>query len=300
MHKASKEIRASLPDVDLLIEILDARIPFSSENPMLAELRGDKHCIKVLNKTDLADPERTKEWQDYLEQEKNVKTLATTIHAIEKYHLLPGLARKLMGREKNSEKAVTAMIVGIPNVGKSSVINILADRTVAKTGNEPAITRGQQRIHAGNGLVLLDTPGVLWGNVENRNSGFRLAATGAIKDTAMEYPEVAFFTAEFLLENYPALLKSRYELDNLPVTALELLEMVGARRGCLRSGGQVDLDKVSRLLINELRGGTLGEITLETPEVMEQELAELAVIRERKAAEKEAKKKARKQRHKKN
>jgi ribosome biogenesis GTPase A len=180
--------------------------------------------------------------------------------------------------------------MGIPNVGKSTLINILAGRMIAKTGNEPAITKMQQRIALGNGIVLLDTPGVLWPNVENRNSGYRLATTGAIKDTAINHEQIAFFAAEYLLQHYPDLLKTRFQLEQLPDTEQQLLAAIGKSRGCLRAGGLVDMDRVAKILLAELRAGMIGRISLETPAMMEQELIELAVIREQKAAKKKARK----------
>ena len=291
MHKASKEIKETLPQVDLIIEILDARIPFSSQNPMLTSLRGDKPCIKILSKSDLADPEITRQWQTYLEQEQGVKTLAVTIDHPEKIRQLPDLCHKMLPAKASGSRLIHTLIMGIPNVGKSTLINILAGRMIAKTGNEPAITKMQQRIAIGNGIVLLDTPGLLWPNVENKNSGYRLATTGAIKDTAINHEQIAFFAAEYLLHHYPDYLKTRFQLDQLPETEQKLMDAIGKNRGCLRSGGRIDMDKVSKILLAELRAGTIGRISLETPAMMEQELVELAVIRE----EKEAKKKVRKQ-----
>ena len=292
MHKARKEIKETLPKVDLIIEILDARIPFSSENPMLAELRGNKPCIKVLSKTDLADPEITKKWLDYFDQEEGTEAaFPVTTKQAATIKKLPALIRE---RLTFNDRQIHTMIVGIPNVGKSTLINILAGRTIAKTGNEPAVTKRQQRIKLENGIVLSDTPGVLWPNVENKNSGYRLAATGAVRDTAMEYPDVAFYLSNYLIKHYPENLISRYELDQLPAVELELLEVIGKKRGCLRSGGQVDLEKVSRLFLMEYRAGTLGEISLELPEDKVRELAELEIIREKKQAEKTAKEEKRK------
>ncbi len=291
MHKASKEVKEILPQVDLIIEILDARIPFSSQNPMLAELRGDKPCIKVLSKSDLADPVITQQWQNYLEQEQGVKTLALTTEQPEKMRQLPELCHKMLPAKASSDKPIHTLIMGIPNVGKSTLINILAGRMIAKTGNEPAITKTQQRIDIGNGIILLDTPGMLWPNVENKNSGYRLATTGAIKDTAINHDQVAFFAAEYLLQHYPDLLQARFQLEQLPQSELEFMEIIGKKRGCLRSGGRIEMDKVSKILLSELRAGTIGRISLETPVMMEKELAELIIIRE----QKEAKKKARKE-----
>jgi ribosome biogenesis GTPase A len=291
MHKASKEVKEILPQVDLIIEILDARIPFSSQNPMLAALRGDKHCIKVLSKSDLADPEITQQWQTYLEQEQGVKTLALTIEQPEKMRQLTDLCHKMLPNKASSDKPIHTLIMGIPNVGKSTLINILAGRMIAKTGNEPAITKTQQRIDIGNGIILLDTPGMLWPNVENKNSGYRLATTGAIKDTAISHDHVAFFAADYLLQHYPDLLQTRFQLEQHPESEQQLMEAIGKKRGCLRSGGRIEMDKVSKILLTELRAGTIGRISLETPAMMEQELTELVIIRE----QKEAKKKARKQ-----
>jgi ribosome biogenesis GTPase A len=286
MHKASKEIKAALQEMDLMIEILDARIPFSSQNPALAKLRGDKPCIKVLSKCDLADDSLTQAWQDYLEREQNVKTLAVTMTQVEKIRQLHALCHKLVPRTENRSKPLHALITGIPNVGKSTIINILAGRTIAKTGNEPAVTKHQQRIDLGNGLVLFDTPGILWANIENKNSGYRLAATGAIKDTAISHDDVASFVGQYLLECYPDLVKTRFQLDTLPASESELLQLIGKKRGCLRSGGQVELDKVAKILLLELRNATIGKITFETPAMMVTELAELDIIRAEKAAKK--------------
>ncbi|WP_029151630.1 ribosome biogenesis GTPase YlqF [Methylovulum miyakonense] len=292
MHKAGKEIKAILSEIDLIIEILDARIPFSSQNPMLARLRGDKPCIKVLNKSDLADPERTQQWQTYLEQEQGVKTLALTADQPERIRQLPALCHKMVNIKEG--QLLHALIMGIPNVGKSTIINILAGRTIAKTGNEPAITKFLQRIDIGNGIILMDSPGMLWPNLDNKNSGYRLATTGAIKDTAIQHDDIAAFLAEFLLEHYPDELKTRFQLAQLPGREAELLELIGKQRGCLRAGGMVDNDRVAKIVISEFRAGTLGRMTMETPEMMVEELAELEIIRAEKAAKKLLKKQKRK------
>ena len=283
MHKAGREIKETLAQTDVTIEILDARIPFSSQNPMLARLRGDKPCIKVLNKSDLADPDATQRWQAYLEQEQGVKTLALSMDQSDKIKQLPELCRKLTPSDKSAGKSIQALIMGIPNVGKSTLINILAGRSIAKTGDEPAVTKRQQRIAIGDNVVLLDTPGMLWPNVENRNSGYRLAATGAIKDTALSHDDIAFFLLEYLSHSYPDYLKARFRLDTLPASAQELISAIGKQRGCLRAGGLVDMDRVAKILLTELRSGTLGRISLETPAMMATELAELALIRQTKA-----------------
>ncbi len=294
MHKAGKEIKESMPEIDLLIEVLDARLPFSSANPLLSEIRGDKPCIKILNKADLADPERTELWQRYLEQEDGVKTLAITALQADKAQKVIELCRKLIPHKTEKTKVIHALIMGIPNVGKSTLINALAGRTIAKTGNEPAVTKRQQRIDLHNGIILHDTPGMLWPNLENDNTGYRLATTGAIKDTALKHDDVASFAGEFLLQHYPDSLKQRYQIEILPETDYELSMLIGKTRGCLRSGGHIDMDKVAKILLAEIRDGSLGKITLETPEMMHKELAELTIIREKKAVKKAKRKDKRK------
>ncbi|NNE62814.1 MAG: ribosome biogenesis GTPase YlqF [Gammaproteobacteria bacterium] len=290
MHKASKAFKDILPQVSLVIEVIDARLPFSSENPMLARLRKDKPCIKILNKVDLADPVRLQDWREYLERDEHIKTLSCQINN-NNIHQLPALCRQMLPVKQNRSAMIYAMIAGIPNVGKSTLINHLAGRNIAKTGNEAALTRLQQRIEISEQLTLIDTPGMLWPNIEIENSGYRLAATGAIRDTALDLQDVACFIAEFLIRDYPDLVRRRYSLDHLPAAEVELLEAIAAKRGCIVSGGRVDFEKVSRLLIAELRSGEIGQICMETPDTMACELAELLIIRQQKAEKKAARKK---------
>ncbi|WP_462164831.1 ribosome biogenesis GTPase YlqF [Pseudoalteromonas xiamenensis] len=289
MNKARNEIKEIMPQMDVIIEVLDARIPYSSENPMVAELRGDKPVIKILNKADLANPEKTAQWQAYLEQEAGVKTLAFGHEKAAEVHQINELCKKLVPHKLGADKQIKAMIMGIPNVGKSTLINILAGRIVAKTGNEPAVTKAQQRIKLEDGIMLYDTPGMLWPKVENGNSGYRLAATGAVRDTAMNYEEVASFTAEYLLSEYPELLKARYKMEELPECDWEFIERAGKLRGCLRSGAQVDTHKFSEILINELRDAVIGRITMETPAMREEEEVMVQQQREEAEAKKAAK-----------
>lgn len=290
MHKAGKDIKAILPEVDVFIEVLDARIPFSSQNPLVASWRGDKPCIKLLNKYDLADPDWVAEWQLYLERDQGVKTLAMVAGQQDKARLVSELCHKLVPARQTSGRLLHALIIGIPNVGKSTLINSLAGRHIAKTGNEPAITKNRQRIDIGNGIILFDTPGLLWPNLENENTGYRLAATGAIKDTAISHDDIATFVADFLLAHYPQVLNGRYSFGQQPESGVETLALIGQQRGCLRSGGVVDYDKVAKILLTEFRSGSLGRIVLENPAMMEQELAELLIFREQKAAKKLARK----------
>jgi len=267
MNKARNEIKKAMPNIDLVIEVMDARIPYSSENPMVAQLRGDRPCIKILNKSDLADSAVTEAWLGYFEQQKGVTALALSCEKQpSQVRKLPELCRRMVPHRNNEIiKPVRVMIMGIPNVGKSSLINILAGRPLAKVGNEPAVTKAQQKINLGNGVVLNDTPGILWPRMENQDFGYRLAVTGAIKNTAMEFEDVACYGAEYLLRAYPEQLLARYKLKTLPESAVQLLEEIARRRGGLRPGGRVDLHKASEVLLHDLRSGALGRVSLETP-----------------------------------
>ncbi|MFB2681300.1 ribosome biogenesis GTPase YlqF [Shewanella mangrovisoli] len=289
MHKARKEIEEAMPQVDLVIEVLDARIPYSSENPMVSKLRGDKPCIKLLNKSDLADPDITAQWIEYLEREQGVKATAITTLQPGMLKMLPDLCRKLVPSRDKTEKDIRTMIMGIPNVGKSTIINTLAGRVIAKTGNEPAVTKSQQRINLRNGIVLSDTPGILWPKVDNEASSYRLAVTGAIKDTAMEYEDVALFAAGYFLKAYPKEICERYNISELPQDDMELLEEIGRKRGALRPGGRIDLHKASEVVLHDYRSGRIGLLSLETPVMAEVEKAEVERILAEKAAEKAAK-----------
>ena len=293
MHKAQKEIKEILPQIDVVIEVCDARLPFSSENPMITEIRGDKPLIKILNKSDLADPEKTKQWLDYLESQQNVKAIAMTTENSSVAKTIPSLIKKLVPNKDEAGKQINVVIMGIPNVGKSTLLNTLVGKAKAKVGNEPAVTKGQQRIRLEEGLYLYDTPGMLWPKIVNENSGYRLAITSAVKDTAFDHDDIACFAGEYLLQAYPQRLKERYKLEELPQTEVELIEDIGRFRGCVKSGGRVDFHKASAILINEIRDKTLGGLTFEMPEMVEQENLHFAKLQENKIAEREAKKQAR-------
>ncbi|MBX2869151.1 MAG: ribosome biogenesis GTPase YlqF [Acidiferrobacterales bacterium] len=283
MHKAQREIREMLSQVDMFIELLDARLPYSSANPLLAEIRGDKPCIRVMTKKDLADPARTLQWLEWYQGNDTREMIAVASQDRQQIRSLTQKCRTLFPTREN---AITVMIVGIPNVGKSTVINVLANRAVAKTGNEPAVTKMQQKIKLDHNVVLLDTPGVLWPNVENPQSGFRLAASGAIRQTAISFEDVAWSFAEFALQHYPGLLRQRYGFSEEGADAGALLSCIGKLRGCLKSGGLIDQERVARILLGDFRDGTLGPMTLETPEMMREEVLEVERLREEKARRK--------------
>ncbi|MCE5163377.1 ribosome biogenesis GTPase YlqF [Plesiomonas sp. PI-19] len=296
MHKARKEIAEAMPNVDLIIEVLDSRIPFSSENPLVPALRGDTPCLKILNKSDLADPVVTQQWMAHLEKEKGIKAIALTQQQPEQIRALLDLCVQMVPNRTTPDKPLRAMILGIPNVGKSTLINTLAGRTIAKTGNEAGVTKMQQRIKLDNNIVLHDTPGFLWPKLSPEACGYRLAITGAIKDTVIDHEEVAMFAAEYFLQAYPEYLKARFQLDELPESDIELMDEIGRQRGCLRRGGIADLNKVATLLLNEFRTATIGRISLETPEMIVRESEAEAIRLAQKAEQDELKKKKKKKR----
>ncbi|MFM5336102.1 ribosome biogenesis GTPase YlqF [Aeromonas enteropelogenes] len=286
MHKARKEIAEVMPQVDVIIEMLDARIPFSSENPLVPELRGDTPVIKVLNKADLADPEITALWVAHMEQEKGIKALPLTQQEPEKIKQLLTLCHEMLPERNLELRGVRAMIMGIPNVGKSTLINTLAGRTIARTGNEAGVTKSQQRIKLDNNVILTDTPGFLWPKLNPPSCGYRLAITAAIKDTVYDYADIAMFAADYFLKAYPERIQARYQIDALPETEIELLDLIARQRGFMRKGGLSDLHKASEILVNEFRSGLLGRISLETPEMVSREIVEAEAEAEQKAKEK--------------
>ncbi len=284
MHKARKEMSEVMGQIDIIIEVVDARIPYSSENPFAQELRDGKPLIKVLNKCDLADDDVVEQWQQHLNAQHGVSSLAITTNEPTQVNKILELCRKLVPNRDEMGKDIRALIMGIPNVGKSTIINILAGRVIAKTGNEPAVTKRQQRINLKNGIVLCDTPGILWPKVHNENSGYRLAITGAIKDTAFDYEDIASYAAEYLKQAYPELIKTRYKLDQLPDHEWELIEAIGSARGFKRAGGRVDMHKTCEILLHEYRQGTIGDICLETPAMAQ---AEEIIVQQKMAEEAE-------------
>lgn len=265
MHKARKEIAQVMDEVDVVIEVLDARLPRSSENPLVDSLRRDKPVIKLLNKQDLADARVTAQWLEWFGAQDGVTAMALDMTQKKRVQRIPTLCKEAVPARVRAGRPVRAMIMGIPNVGKSTLINALLGRRIAKVGNEPAVTKGQKRYSEHNGMALSDTPGILWPRIEDEDSGYRLAASGAIKDTAIEYELVAAYAAGFLLEHYPDRLTERYRLKALPEGPELLLETIGRKRGCLKPGGIVDLYQAADILLTELRAGKLGPITFETP-----------------------------------
>lgn len=271
MAKARRQVTEKLKLIDVVIELVDARVPQSSRNPMVDEITEGKPRLIVLNKADMADPVVTDAWLRALKRDDIEVVAVDAKHSKGLKQLMSG-AEKLMQdkhdrmREKGRNPGpIRALIIGIPNVGKSTLINRLAGRNIAVTGDRPGVTKRQQWIKMKGGeMELLDTPGILWPKFEDQMVGYRLAATGAIKDDILNLDDIALYTARELSARYPEQLKERFKIDQLPEDAVELLELIGKKRG-LVSGGYVDFEKASELLLNELRHEKIGRVSLETP-----------------------------------
>jgi ribosome biogenesis GTPase A len=272
MAKARREVTEKLKLVDVIFELLDARIPLSSRNPMIDEITQHKPRLVLLNKADMADTKITNEWVSYF-SEKGIRAIPINSHAGEGMQTIVAAAKDILQEKFDRMKAkgvikpraIRAMIVGIPNVGKSTLINRLAKKNIAKTGNTPGVTKSQQWIKVGKELELLDTPGILWPKFEDQEVGLKLAVTGAIKDTILNLEDLAVYSLRMLERRYPNRLEERYKLTKIPDDLVELYEHVGKLRGCLASGGQVDFDKVSELVVREIRSEKFGRVSLESP-----------------------------------
>ncbi|MFA8437524.1 ribosome biogenesis GTPase YlqF [Pueribacillus sp. YX66] len=271
MAKARREITEKLKLIDIVFELVDARIPISSRNPMIDEIVLDKPRLLLLNKSDMADPNMTKQWQSYF-ADQSISTLQINSQTGQGVLAIKTEAKQLV-KDKFANmiskgikpRAIRALIVGIPNVGKSTLINRLANRKIAKTGDRPGITKQQQWIKVGKELELLDTPGILWPKFEDERTGYCLAATGAIKDDLLDFQDVALFLLKHLHIHYPERVQERYRLLELPDDTLALFDAIAMKRGFLMTGGHVDYDRTAEMLLREFRSLKLGSITLENP-----------------------------------
>lgn len=268
MGKALEQIADLIKRIDVVIEVLDARLPFSSSNHQLENIRRTKPWIKILNKQDLADPIITKKWVAELEKIAGIYPLPLNAKNSVETKKLIKLSQQLAPKRGKPGFPVRVMVVGIPNVGKSTLINTLAGKCMAKVGDKPAITTTTQQIDLRNGVVLSDTPGILWPNMDNQDSAYRLAVSGAIGANAMDYETVSIYAADYLLHSYPALIMNRFALTELPKDAHGLILCVGRMMGCLKSGGEVDMNRAAETLLKELRSGKIGRISLEEPVIL--------------------------------
>lgn len=268
MNAARKKAAEAMEKTDLVVEVLDARLPQASCNPMIEQLRlhRQRPCLKLLNKSDLADPIATQAWIDYYNRQKDVHAVALSCKKPADVAKIPGLCLKLAPHRGTALKPLRIMIMGIPNVGKSTLMNALLKKRVAKVGDEPAVTKMQQRLYLGNNIVLIDTPGMLWPKIEHPSDGLMLAASHAIGSNALIEEEVATFLADMVLGRYPQLLAARYGIKTDGMDGVGVIEGVAARRGFRLKGGDADLEKAAHIFLQDYRTGILGRISLETPE----------------------------------
>lgn len=273
MDKAQKEVQSKLKQVDVVIELADARIPRSSRNPLLETIIQDKPSVIVLTKADLADPKVTEEWKQYY-RGQGIEAVDVDSKHKKGLHVIKEAAlqqtERLQARWKRKgikPRAIRAMIIGIPNVGKSTLINQWIGKKTAKIGDRPGITKNQQWLKMGKEMDLLDTPGILWPKFEDPYVGERLAATGAIKDELLDLQDIAYFIIGICQEYYPEKLLQRFGLEDKPrETSLEWFEDIGRKRGALLAGAEIDYEKAGEMVVREFRGGLFGRISLERPD----------------------------------
>lgn len=275
MTKAKRMMQENIKLIDIMVELVDARIPYSSKNPDIDELAKNKYRLIILNKVDMADPAVTAAWEKYY-QDKGfyvAKVNSRKGSGIKEVKSLIEIAckeKKERDRKRGIlNRPIRAMIAGIPNVGKSTFINSFAGKACAKTGNKPGVTKGKQWIKINKNVELLDTPGILWPKFEDQIVGLRLALIGSIKEEILNTTEMAAELITFLKERYPQLLKDRYEIEDLTEDPMVMLNKIAVLRGCLMKGSQVDVDKAALLVLEDFRSVKLGRISLEMPETKE-------------------------------
>lgn len=268
MKKTRELIQENLKMVDAVIEVIDARIPVSSRNPIIDELVKSKPRIIVLNKSDLADAGRSKAWEEKFKADGNRVLSMNCMSGAGVKDLFKVLEK--MNTEKNKDRVMQKpfrlMIVGVPNVGKSSLINRMTGKKSAQTGDRPGVTKGKQWLKLQNNMQLLDTPGILWPKFEDPKAGLNLAFCGSIKDEILDVPTLGMELIGVLAENYPDLLMERYKLEEIAETPLENMENMAIKRGCILPGKRIDYERIGKLVLDEFRGGKIGRITLEESE----------------------------------
>lgn len=272
MAKAQRQIREELQMIDVVLELVDARIPYASSNPQLQALLEDRPKIVLLNKADLADEAITEQWMAYHADEEQ-QALKINAKTGEGLSAVSKIAASLVAEQRRKAEAkgvrprnLRALIMGIPNVGKSTLINRMANKRTTEVGDRPGVTKGQSWIKTSYGIDLLDTPGILWPKFENEAIGYRLAATGAIKEDVFDIADVALFVLQFCKKHLPHVLSERYRLAEIPEDDIALFDLIGQKRGCLVKGGYVDYEKTAGIILRDLRSGKLERVSLETPE----------------------------------
>ena len=278
MTSARKKAAERMAAIDVVIEVVDARLPAASTNPLVRELRVHRQrpCLKVLNKSDLADPEATRAWLDYYNRQDGVSAVALSSKSAGEVARIPALCQRLAPHRNDNTKQLRMMIMGIPNVGKSTLMNALVKRKIAKVGDEPAVTKSQQIHQISVRHSIVDTPGLMWPKIEHESDGLMLAASHAVGRNAIIDEEVAVFLAGLLLARYPQLLAARYGFVVEGMDAVAVVEGIARRRALLMRGGDPDFEKASSVLLQDYRDGKLGRISLETPQTRQEMLAGLA------------------------
>jgi ribosome biogenesis GTPase A len=269
MNSARRKAAETMEFIDIVIEVLDARLPEASCNPLITELRLQRQrpCLKILNKADLADPAVTQAWLDFYNRQAGVKAVALSCKNASDAAKIPKLCQPLAPHRNSTHKPLRMMIMGIPNVGKSTLMNMLLKRRVAHVGDEPAVTKSQQSHNINDRMTLTDSPGLLWPKIEKPEDGLKLATIHAIGRNAVIEEEVAEFLSATLLARYPGLLAARYDIVEEGLDGMDVIEAIAKKRGCLLKGrgGEPDLEKAAMILLTEYRSGKLGRISLETP-----------------------------------
>jgi ribosome biogenesis GTPase A len=290
MNSARRKLAETLAVIDVVIEVTDARLPGASSNPLIEELRRfrNRPCLKLLNKADLADPEATRAWIAYYNARPGVHAAAISVRKPGAAARIPALARQLAPHRTGGDKPLRMILTGIPNVGKSTLMNALLKRRVAKVGDEPAVTKSQQTLDLGPGMTLTDTPGLMWPKISHDSDGFMLAASHAIGRNAMIDEEVAARLGDIVLARYPASIAARYRIDPAGMDGEALLEAIARQRACVQKGGTSDLEKAANIFLTDYRNGALGRISLETPESREEMLAASTAIPPAQAANDES------------
>jgi ribosome biogenesis GTPase A len=275
MTSARKKAAETMEFIDVVIEVLDARLPEASCNPMINELRlhRQRPCLKILNKNDLADPNVTQAWINYYNRQPGVTAVALSCKKPGDVARVVGLCQSVAPHRGTNLKPLRMMIMGIPNVGKSTLMNALLNRRVAKVGDEPAVTKSQMRIELNDKASLIDTPGMMWPKIRYDSDGFMLAASHAIGRNAVIDEDVATFLGNLLLLRYPALLTARYKFDTAGMDGVDVIEAVARQRGYRMRGQELDLEKAAMTLLTDYRAGSLGRISLETPETRREMMA---------------------------
>ena len=290
MTSARKKAEETMEFIDVVIEVLDARLPAASHNPMIDEMRlfRQRPNLKILNKADLADPATTQAWLNYFNAQPNTKAVALSCKKPGDAKKIPGLCRKLAPHRGTHLKPLRMMIMGIPNVGKSTLMNALLNRRVAKVGDEPAVTKSQQRFDLDDTMSITDTPGMMWPKIAHDSDGYMLAASHAIGRNAVIDEDVAVFLGNVLLKSYPALLNARYKLDAMKldvntIDSIDLLEAIAKRRAYKRHDGEWDMERTAMTLLTDYRSGAIGRVSLETPASRQTMLESSAPIKEKTA-----------------